>query len=234
MGYREVDMWEILEVLRRLGRAEPIAAIKLATGRSRKTIRRYGKLAAELGWVPGANEPTEELAGAIALRLRPVPSKLPPGPVEQQLLPEQEGIREWLGIDTPERGLRLTKVHRLLERRGITVPYSSLHRFAVKYCGFADRRRLTVRMALCQPGELAEVDFGRWAGLGSRGGASPRAARADHHAGLQPPPVRLRPSLAKAARSPRRTGRRQGLLCGGPGSRGPRQPQSGGRQERPL
>jgi len=41
MAYREVDMWEILEVLRRLHRGEPSAAIERATSRTRKTIRRY-------------------------------------------------------------------------------------------------------------------------------------------------------------------------------------------------
>jgi len=51
MAYREVDMWEILEVLRRAGQGESITQIKLATGRSRKTIRRYVRLARKLGWV---------------------------------------------------------------------------------------------------------------------------------------------------------------------------------------
>ena len=41
MAYREADMWEILEVLRRLHRRETSAAIERATGRTRKTIRRY-------------------------------------------------------------------------------------------------------------------------------------------------------------------------------------------------
>jgi transposase len=52
-------------------------------------------------------------------------------------------------------------VHELLTRRGVHVPYSSLHRFAIKHCGFAERRRITVRMAECEPGKIAEVDFGR-------------------------------------------------------------------------
>ena len=72
------------------------------------------------------------------------------------------------------------EVHRLLRRRGGDVPYSTLHRFAVKYCGFSDRRRITVRRADCEPGELAEVDFGklglprtpRPAGGGRRGRSS--------------------------------------------------------------
>ena len=53
MAYREVDMWEILEVLRRLHRKESNAAIERATGRTRKTIRRYKRRARELGWEKG-------------------------------------------------------------------------------------------------------------------------------------------------------------------------------------
>ena len=161
MAYREVDMWEILEVLRRAGRGESITQIERATGRSRKTVRRYVRLARKLGWAPGGQEPTEELAGAVQRRLRPVPEESSPGTVEARLLPQRERIRAWLGMGSEERGLRLTKVHLLLRREGLDVPYSSLHRFAVKHCGFADRRRLTVRRAPCAPGELAEVDFGR-------------------------------------------------------------------------
>ena len=55
-------MWEILDVLRRVQRGEPKAAIERATGRTRKTIRRYLKVAAQLGWEPGAVEPDEALA----------------------------------------------------------------------------------------------------------------------------------------------------------------------------
>ena len=52
-------------------------------------------------------------------------------------------------------------MHELLRRRNVQVPYSTLYRFAVKHCGFSDRRRVTVRKADCEPGELAEIDFGR-------------------------------------------------------------------------
>jgi transposase len=153
-------MWEILEVLRRAGRGEGITRIKQGTGRSCKTIRRYLRLARKLGWVP-EQEPTEALAGAVQQRLRPVPEESTPGLSEARLLPHRERIRKWLEGHGGERGLRLSKVQTLLTRQGVVVPYSSLHRFAVKYCGFADRRRLTVLRAPCEPGELAEVDFGR-------------------------------------------------------------------------
>jgi len=62
-------------------------------------------------------------------------------------------------LDADQR--RIFGARALLQRRGVEVPYSSLHRFAVQQCGFADRRRSTVRLARCRPGEVAEVDFGR-------------------------------------------------------------------------
>jgi lysophospholipid acyltransferase (LPLAT)-like uncharacterized protein len=43
----------------------------------------------------------------------------------------------------------------------VSVPYSSLHRFAVAQCGFHDERRVTVPVAPVAAGELAEMDFER-------------------------------------------------------------------------
>ena len=53
MAYREIAMWEVLEVLRRVGRGDLQRAIALGTGHSRTTVRRYERAARELGWVPG-------------------------------------------------------------------------------------------------------------------------------------------------------------------------------------
>jgi transposase len=52
MAYHEVAMWEILAVLERLTRRESKAAITRATGHSRSTVRRYERIARELGWTP--------------------------------------------------------------------------------------------------------------------------------------------------------------------------------------
>jgi transposase len=162
MAYREVGMWEILEVLRRVARGERQRAIQRVTGHSRSSIRRWMQAARRLGWEPGGEaEPDETLARAVAQRVRPVPEAREPGESEMLLAPQRERIEAWLRPEEGGRGLRLAKVHTLLEREGIRVPYSSLHRFAVKHCGFQDRRRLTVRVAEVAPGELAEVDFGR-------------------------------------------------------------------------
>ncbi len=161
MAYREVAMWEILNVLRRIGRGESQSAVARATGHGRKTVRRYVAVAGQVGWEPGVADPTEALAAEVYLRLRPSRGRAP-GDAQARLLPHRERIGKWIEPGPGEkRGLRLTKVHQLLARQGVEVPYSSLHRFAVKQCGFSDRRRMTVRVAECAPGELAEVDFGR-------------------------------------------------------------------------
>jgi transposase len=161
MAYREIGMWEILEVLRRVGRGERQRAIQRVTGHSRSSIRRWVRAARRLGWEPSRTEPDEALARAVAQRLRPVREAPELGESEARLGPHRDRIEAWLRADDGGRGLRLTKVHALLAREGVGVPYSSLHRFACKHCGFQDRRRLTVRVAETAPGELAEVDFGR-------------------------------------------------------------------------
>jgi transposase len=162
MAYREVDMWEVLEVLRRLHRGESNAAIERATGRTRKTIRRYKQRARKLGWQPGGEkDPDEELAVKVGQSLRPVTDAEGLGAIEARLMPHRPTITEWVSPVDGSRGLRLAKVHDLLVRQGVKVPYSSLHRFVVSYCGFRERQRITVRVADVGAGELAEVDYGR-------------------------------------------------------------------------
>ncbi len=161
MAYHEVAMWEILSVLERLTRRESKAAITRATGHSRSTVRRYERIARDLGWTPEGEAPTEALAAELGRRLHPAGDR-DAGEIEAQLQGHVEQIRAWLTpAPTEKRGLRLTKVHQLLTRTGVTVPYSSLHRFVVKHCGFGARGRITVRMADVAPGDLAEIDFGR-------------------------------------------------------------------------
>jgi len=162
MAFREVDMWEIFEVLRRIAAGEYHGSTARGTGKDRKTVRSYIRRARALGWDGSGDGVTEALAGRIQQSLRPVAEISSLGASEDRLLDHRQTIRDWLKAEEPERrGLRLTKVHQLLRRRGVEVPYSSLHRFAVQQCGFADRRRSTVRLARCRPGEVAEVDFGR-------------------------------------------------------------------------
>ena len=74
-------MWEILEVLRRVGRGEDNSAVGRATRHSRKTVGRYVETAVELGWNRGSEEPSEKLAARVYARHRPAAERKP-GEVE--------------------------------------------------------------------------------------------------------------------------------------------------------
>jgi transposase len=153
-------MWEVLDVLRRVHRGEGRRRVARATGHTRKTVGRYVAIAAGLGWVPGVHEPDEQLAAEILAKLRPGPRHVV-ADSEQALLLLKDQLKTWLAPhDGYKRGLRLTKVHSLLAKRGVAVSYSGLYRFACKHLDFG-RQASTVRMADVAPGELAEVDFGR-------------------------------------------------------------------------
>ena len=140
MVYREIAIWEVLEVLRRVGRGERQRAIARASGHSRTTVRRYERAARELGWVPGQHEPDEALPLAVVAALRPGTKDRQPGASAAVLAPHQSRLRQWLVPEDGSRGLKLSKVHQLLAREGVKVPCSSLHRFVVRRCGFTITR----------------------------------------------------------------------------------------------
>jgi hypothetical protein len=57
------------------------------------------------------------------------------------------------------------KVHDLLARRGVLVPYRTLQRFCAAELEFGGQRK-TVRLADGEPGQELQVDFGRMGLLG--------------------------------------------------------------------
>ena len=69
--------------------------------------------------------------------------------VKEDQLPTVRQLANQLAINPNT----IAKSYRLLEREGIVVPYSSLHRFAVEHCDFGPKR-LTLRRAEVDPGEL--------------------------------------------------------------------------------
>ena len=72
------------------------------------------------------------------------------------LLERRVQIQQWL----EQEHLLLTKVHEFLARDGITVPYTSLHRFAQKWCDFGKKPSITLRklrIAFCQGGIGVQV-----------------------------------------------------------------------------
>ena len=57
-------------------------------------------------------------------------------------------------------GLTVTKIHVLLSRHGVVVPYRTLHRYVVAEFSFG-RRKPTLRVADGEPGAELQMDFGR-------------------------------------------------------------------------
>ena len=157
MAYREVSVFEIREVLRLWTRGEGFRAVTRLSGVDRKTVRRYVEAAEAAGLVRegGEEQLTDALVGEVCLRVRPA-RPAGRGAAWEALGPEQETIKAWIDKDK----LNLVKVHELLSRKGVEVPYRTLHRFAVAECGFG-RRQPTVRVNDGEPGGELQVDFGQ-------------------------------------------------------------------------
>lgn len=157
MGYREVRIVDVKEVIRRWQKGEGVRRIKAGTGLSRKTVRRYIEAAVELGVERGGAAPTEEQLAALVARFRPGRRPGSDG-ATAHLGRFQERIRRWLEEDE----LQLTRVYELLREQEVVVDvsYATLRR-VVRSWGLGGRRKITVRREPCKPGELAEVDFGR-------------------------------------------------------------------------
>jgi len=155
MAYREVTMFEVKEVLQLwlAGRAKK--KIARLVGLDPKTVRRYVRLAEEAGLskTGGLEALTDDVVAEVVAALRAVPGRPRGG---SRALCEQHRAF----IDKQLRGrVRLSKVRRLLKRRGVQIPYATLHRFAVAELGFG-RAALTIPVADCEPGEEVQLDTG--------------------------------------------------------------------------
>jgi transposase len=163
---------DVEQVTRRWLTGEKIRGITRSTGLARNTVKRIVRLAVEGGLKPGDAWPAETKLQAIREGIgRPGGSAS--NQAEQALLSHKEQIEHWLKNDR----LLLTKIDELLVREGVAVSYSSLYRFASKYCGFGSPA-VTVRRREAQPGEVAEVDFGRLGLIQELGAKRPRLVQA--------------------------------------------------------
>ncbi|MGH9065546.1 MAG: IS21 family transposase, partial [Acidimicrobiales bacterium] len=122
----------------------------------RKTVRRYAEAAAGAGVVANGDESQldDGLIGVVCLAVRPERPR-GHGAAWEALEPHVELVRGWVKDD-----LTLVKIHILLVRRGVDVPYRTLQRFAVARAGYG-RRQSTVRVADGEPGMEVQVDFGK-------------------------------------------------------------------------
>jgi len=157
VAYREITVIEIKEVLRlwlqnRMG-LRPIAE---TVGLFRKTVRRYVDAGVAAGLIRDGGEVqlTDALLGAVIEAVRPE-RPAGHGGAWEACRAEHDRIKAWLDKD-----LKLTKIEDLLARRGVEVPYGTLHRYAADELGFGGRGT-TVPVADGEPGHELQVDFGR-------------------------------------------------------------------------
>lgn len=172
MAYREVRTMDIEQIVRRWLAGEKIRALSRSTGMARNTVRNIVKLGIGTGLRVGDPWPEESKLQAIRSGMNR-PGTPDRGEAEPILLSRKEQIKNWL----EKERLLLTKVHELLVRDSVQVSYSTLYRFATKHCEFGSSS-VTVRRMEGQPGEFAEVDFGRLGLLHELGSKKPRVLQA--------------------------------------------------------
>jgi len=164
MGFREVSVVEVREVLRAWLAGEGLRPVAARAGVDRKTARRYVEAARAAGLTreAGATAVTDELVGLVVEAVRPARPN-GHGAGWETLLGHEEQIRSWVAgseVDGVKQApLSIVKIEELLARQGVRVPYRTLHRFAVERCGFRTGRGTTVRVVDGEPGVECQIDF---------------------------------------------------------------------------
>ncbi|HEX9030815.1 MAG TPA: IS21 family transposase [Streptosporangiaceae bacterium] len=156
MAFREVEVQEIREVLRAWLAGAGLRKVAEQAGVDRKTARRYvaAAEAAGLAREGGEGQLTDELIGQVAGVVRPV---RPGG--HGQAWDRLEAVRDEI-TELVKKDLTVVKIGDLLARRGIVVPYRTLHRFCAERCGYGRAAATTVRVADGEPGMECQIDFG--------------------------------------------------------------------------
>ncbi len=159
MSYRELTMIDVKEVLRRWQAEQSVRQIGRETGIDRKTVGRYVATARAID-LPRDRELTEAEVHEVAQREQSRP--LPAATDERaELAKHKARIEAWLGEKRP---LRLTKIHALLVRDGLTASYATLRRFAMEELSWS-KRSPTILLEDPPAGQEAQVDFGKMGSL---------------------------------------------------------------------
>ena len=152
MPFREVTMFEVKEVLRLWFAGVAKKQIAARVGLDPKTVRRYVKAASAAG-IDGEATLTDERLVVLMGTLH-----ASPGRAHGEAWGLCQSQRAFIEPLLKQR-VRLSKVRRLLQRRGVRVPYPTLHRYAVAELGFG-RTAATIAVADCGPGEEIQLDTG--------------------------------------------------------------------------
>jgi len=153
MGYREVTMLEIKEVFRLWCGGTAKKRIAAQLGLDIKTVRRYLRAAQACGVRPGGEAPDGELLAAVIAALQP-----DWGRRRGEGWAVCAGQRAFIASHL-EHGVRLSKIRRLLRRRGVDLSYAALRRFAIAELGFG-RLSTTLPVADGAPGDELQIDTG--------------------------------------------------------------------------
>jgi transposase len=159
VGFREVSVVEVREVLRGWLEGHGLRRVAERAGVDRKTARRYVAAAQAAGLTreAGLDAVTDVLVGVVVEAVRPARPN-GHGAAWELLLAHEERIRAWVTGGKGEEPLSIVKIEELLARQGVRVPYRTLHRFAVERCGFRVRST-TMRVVDGEPGVECQIDF---------------------------------------------------------------------------
>jgi len=146
---------EIKEIIRIWQTGSGIRPLSRLSGLSRNTVKKYLSAAADCGLSRAGPPPSEEQLMSL-VQLNTVGRTQAVIPTAPLLAPWAEVIRDWI----KQGHLKLTRIQELLKQRGCEVTYSSLRRFVIRN-GWGRSNRSTVRMEDTDPGQVAEMDFGR-------------------------------------------------------------------------
>jgi len=154
MGFREISMLEIKEVLRRKEAGKSARQIAKEMGLDRKTVGKYLE-AIEGAGIGDGTEVDEAVLSSLGQAVQGKPAA-PPSQAWKALTMQRLQIEAWLSQKPP---LRLVRIHELLVRQGVVVGYTTLRRYAERELGW-HKRPPTVLLSDPPLGEEAQVDFG--------------------------------------------------------------------------
>ncbi len=161
MAFREVQVFEVREVLRLWLRGEGFRSIERLAVVDRKTVRRYVTAAVEAGLVREAGEDqlSDLLIGVVCEAVRPH-RPAGHGPAWAALVANHDQLKKWL----VEQELTAVKAGELLARQGVVVPERTLHRYALEVLGVGrSARGVTVRSLMVSRAVSCRSTSGRWA-----------------------------------------------------------------------
>jgi transposase len=155
MAFREVTMLEVKEVLRLWLLGVPKRRIAQQLGFDVKTVRRYLAVARGRGvdQTHGLSALDEELVAAVVAVTQPASGR-PKGDGWAVCEAHRDFIAGHLG-----HRVRLSKIGKLLRRRGVEISYDTLRRYAMEQLEFGTGAR-TVPVADGEPGQELQVDTG--------------------------------------------------------------------------